>query len=119
MLSRPLLERFHPLAIAASLCSPGQLKVLARRTVRELRHPQVGTLPAEGDAGKIRAWANAAMLREVERFAARNGMPPDQLDSTPARIDPECRSYCPRCHAQFTRADGACSDCGVSLVAYT
>jgi len=45
----------------------------------------------------------------------QSGLRLDQLTAAPARSEPESRAYCPRCHIQFTRAEGTCSDCGVSL----
>jgi hypothetical protein len=116
LLSRPLLQRFHPLAVAGALGDPGELKVMVGRAWRELRYPRTEPPSRTAEAGEVRAWYHRALLAEVERFAGRNGLQPDQFASAPERSDAECRSYCPRCQAQFTRAEGTCSDCGVGLV---
>jgi rRNA maturation endonuclease Nob1 len=45
---------------------------------------------------------------------------PDELLQSPLRADQTSRSFCPRCHAQFTAPTGICQDCGgVALVTFS
>jgi hypothetical protein len=117
LLTRPLLEGFHPLAIAKSFCSEAAFLGFARRLLLELRHP-VGPLAAPG--GPLEADSRAAWVRAVDRFLQKNGVDEATLTRPPAPNDASCRSYCPRCEAQFTNSAGACADCGgVPLKAFS
>lgn len=119
-LSRPLLETFHPLAVAKVFLSPPAFREFARRVWLDLRHP---ALPHVSEAcpearGAEIFWRDA--LREAAaEFLQRAGIDPAALCHPPARVEATCRAYCPRCQAQFTTAAGTCADCGgLPLVAY-
>jgi hypothetical protein len=118
-LSRPLMERFHPLAVARQLSDASQFRVLSSRTVRELRYPRAAApgVTAEGEA--IWSWFNETLCSEVGRFVSKNGISIEESLAAPKRLDAECRSYCPRCLSQFTRTRGTCSDCGLRLVEFS
>jgi hypothetical protein len=112
-LSRPLLENFHPLAVAASLLPEHPLRTFARRILLDLRHPALPTVPnpaAEVVATEV--YSRRTLLLAVEDVLERSGLSPDELGGAPASLDDSCRSYCPRCDAQFTAAAGQCADCG-------
>ncbi len=119
-LSRPLLEEFHPLAVAKVLLPPAAFPNLARRILLDLRHPALPDCPSD-DAAARRAgsfWRGA--LREAaENMLKRSGIQPDDLCRPPKPVDESCRAYCPRCGAQFTSPIGCCADCGgLELVAF-
>lgn len=118
MLSRPLVERFHPLAVLRQTCAAGEFKRMAARVARELCYPGKVRTPQLQGAEPIRKWFNQAMLAETGQFLSRNDLDLEGLLCAPERQDLESQSYCPRCHAQFTRRDGECSDCGVTLVRF-
>jgi hypothetical protein len=112
VLSRPALEIFHPLAIAKVFCAEKTFLELARRTLRELRY----TVPvhAPGDTLALeteRQW-RALLLKTIENFLSQLGFAPEKILTPPVPADEACRSYCPRCLAQFTASEGVCPDCG-------
>lgn len=119
LLSRPLLERFHPLALSKELCNANRFKAMAGRAVREGRHPrEIGAMSKPG-AAEVWQWFNQTKAKEGEEFVAQAGLQPDTFAAAPHRSDPDGKSYCPRCQAQFTRTDGVCSDCGIVLVPFS
>lgn len=82
LLSLPLLQLEHPLAVAVALRVERELPRLARHASFE------GRVDVEKQPAKLtlRRW----------------GLDPDQLLAPPTRENPNCRVYCPRCHAQYT-----------------
>lgn len=113
MLSRPLGERFHPLTVARVLCSDQNFRVIARRMLLDMRYP----LPAIAPKGKpeLAAMAENTRLQTLaaaESLVRDSGVDPAELTRPPARLDPTCRAFCPRCEAQFTALDLRCTDCG-------
>ncbi len=121
VLSRPLLESFHPLTVAKVLCPVSEFKALAQAALRDLRHPAL-PLCSDGDsaAAKVEASARARLQKAVEGLLKQTGLNPDEFDRPPAPADDSCRSYCPRCGAQFTHDTGTCADCGgLALVAFS
>ena len=101
VLSRDLFCAFHPMAVACVLLSKEDARVQAERTLRQNLF-RAGT----------EASSDAAMLRALESFLARNGMPREELLRPPPRESQNCRTYCPLCLAQFVLAEGECPDCG-------
>ncbi|MGH7973260.1 MAG: hypothetical protein ACREIC_31465, partial [Limisphaerales bacterium] len=113
LLSRPLLERFHPLAVAENFCKPRQFRDFAAAVLRELRHPGLPTSPTgEPRAAETEASWRKLWLSEVESFLRKHGLSPEELMRPPLLTEPGCVSYCPRCLAQFTSPTGVCQDCG-------
>jgi hypothetical protein len=112
-LSRPLLESFHPLAVAQVLLTPEKFREFARRVLLELRHPCLPVCPTvEAEPQAAERHARTVLLAAVEGFLKRHGADPTELAAAPARADESCQSYCPRCRAQFTTEQGTCADCG-------
>jgi hypothetical protein len=120
-LSRPLLESFHPLAIAKVFCSEEVFGEFAARVLREIRHPGLPICPGDNaEAKTTEKFFRESMLRRVEEFSKRNGIALKEMDKPPARTDEECQAYCPRCLAQFTSSQGVCEDCGeIALVRFS
>lgn len=112
-LSRPLLESFHPLAVAKCLLPDKAFRLFARRILLDLRHPArpwgSSDLP---ELVATEAYSRRALLAAVEAFLQHHGLPPEELGRAPSPIDDSCRSFCPRCDAQFTNPTGECGDCG-------
>jgi hypothetical protein len=112
-LSRPLLEAFHPLAVARVLLTPEKFRDHARKVLLELRHPALPVCPTGvPEAEATEEYTRATLLAAVEKFLEQNGADPAELAAAPARADESCRAYCPRCRAQFTTTGGTCADCG-------
>ncbi len=112
-LSRPLLENFHPLAVAKHLLPDKEFRTFARRVLLDLRHPARPLVPNEQpEVAATEAYSRHALLAATEEFLKQHGFAPDELGHAPAPADDSCRSFCPRCDAQFTTATGECGDCG-------
>jgi len=112
-LSRHLLEMFHPLAVGMALMPKRQAAEFARRVLLDLKHPARPICP--GEDPRVHATERHAreVLRTVsEEMLRQSGLDPDNLCRAPAPADATCRTYCPRCDAQFTVENGACADCG-------
>jgi len=113
ILSRPLLETFHPVAIAAVLCTPEEFRELAGRVVRDVQFPAMPVCPAsQPEAESTERAARAALRKVLEAFLKRHKIEPDDLMRAPQPLDDACRAYCPRCLSQFTDKQGSCFDCG-------
>ncbi|MFA6546528.1 MAG: hypothetical protein WCS99_19080 [Limisphaerales bacterium] len=111
LLTRPLLERFHPLAVAQVLADAGEFRVVAQQLLRELRHPALPVCPP-GEAESVERDSRAMVLEFSEALTRRAGLDPDALLAPPSPLDCACRSYCPRCEEQFIAPTGVCEDCG-------
>ena len=113
LLSRPLLESFHPLTLSRVLCNKDQFQNFAQQLAREVRHPALPVCPVEETLAKQTEQAWRTMYKAaLERFLAENGLDADELNRAPLAGDESCRSYCPRCLAQFTMREAKCHDCG-------
>jgi hypothetical protein len=109
VLSRPLLEGFHPLAVAAQLLKRNELEAFARRHLRRVR---VWLRQAPPDARPFYQQLETAL----GEFLRSVGLEANQLLAPPPASEPVCQSYCPRCGSQFTFATGPCADCGTVAV---
>jgi len=120
LISRPLLERFHPVAIAQAFCTENTFLRLAEGFLRELRYPAMPLCPRPEPAVQTtERYACELSLVVLEKFLRRNSVEPETLLRVPLPSDPTCRSFCPRCQAQFTSTTGVCQDCGgIELVAF-
>ncbi|HTL57875.1 MAG TPA: hypothetical protein VL361_19460 [Candidatus Limnocylindrales bacterium] len=121
LLSRPLFEQFHPLAVAKVLCAEAQFRALARDLLRELHYPALPLCPSGDPAGIAAEMETRSFLKAgVESLVKKAGLDPGELLHPPAPADETSRAYCPRCLAQFTTTSGTCADCGgVPLVPFT
>jgi hypothetical protein len=119
-LSRPLLETFHPLAVAKVFLSPAAFRAFARRVLLDLRHPALPNISDESPKARgAETFWRVALREAAEELLRRGGIDPDALCHPPEPADATCRAYCPRCRAQFTTAGGRCADCGgLPLVAH-
>lgn len=112
-LSRPLLERFHPLTLARVFLPKPEFHQFARRVLLDLRQPARPLCPNdEPTARETEQRARCALQSEAEKFLKAAGVEPEDLCRPPTPTDESCRSFCPRCDAQFTTPEGTCADCG-------
>jgi len=120
LLARRLVENFHPLAVAEAFCAGAPFQRLARRVLLDLRFPMLPAAPSSETAvAQTEEWFRGIFLEECERAVERAGLKPQDLTQPPARSEPKCHSYCPRCDAQFQVETGICVDCGGrALVAF-
>jgi hypothetical protein len=117
VLSRPLLENFHPLAIAHAFSPPEDFRRLAQSVVLDFRFPGLPIFPSNEPAMEFAARTSRDSFQKItETFLAKQGIEPAELVRPPQAADATCVSYCPRCQAQFTTPTGNCTDCGGSLL---
>jgi hypothetical protein len=113
VLSRPLLENFHPVAVANAFCPEPEFRQIAQAAVLDFRFPPKSTKSDRSVAAEaIVRYCSDLEKKALESFLQQHGVKVDELLQAPERMDETCVSYCPRCQAQFTFADGQCSDCG-------
>jgi len=119
-LSRPLVEMFHPLAVAKVLLPEARFRLFARRVLLDIRHPALPLTPRDDPAQRAtESQARTALRQSAEQLLKRSGIEPDELCRAPMPADKSCRAYCPRCGAQFTTPVGSCADCGgLALMAF-
>jgi hypothetical protein len=116
-LSRPLLEHFHPLAIAKVFCAEDQFRNFAGTILRDIRHPALPLCPRnEPLAIEAETFGRTLLENTAEEFLKKNNVSVKKLLQPPEPADATCVSFCPRCLAQFTTLDGKCDDCGGLLL---
>lgn len=104
---------FHPLAVPRELAPPALTHLLAGRTLRDLRYPLLPDGPIRDPAAlACQEWFRSTFGEVVEEFVRRNGFDPEELLRAPRPREPVNRTYCPRCYAQFMLEQGTCPDCG-------
>lgn len=113
ILSRPLLEKFHPLAVSHYFCGEEEFCQFAGKVLRDLRHPFQPPCPGENPEWlEAELFSRQTLQRAAEKFLKLNRIDPEKLCAAPKPADDTCRGYCPRCLAQFTTPTGECADCG-------
>lgn len=112
-LSRATMAGLHPLAVAHALLDADAFKAHARKVLLDARTPLKPENRAEDPrALAAEAWYRGRLKTALERFVRQQGMDPETLCAAPAPRDASSKSYCPRCDAQYTLAEGTCSTCG-------
>ncbi len=118
VLLRGGLAVFHPLAIAAALCTKERVAVLARPQLLALEHPKPDELPGDPAAQRIDEWFREKLLKRLRALLGRMEINVDELLGPPEPLY-DSYSYCPRCRSQYVLSEGNCTDCGgLTLVAY-
>ena len=105
VLLRDLFCAFHPLAVGHVLLSKEEYRVQADWHFRQALFRMDWNLSS----------SDAPMLRLLQTFLMRIGLPPEELLDPPPRESENCQAYCPLCLAQFVLAEGQCPDCGMHL----
>src|SRR5262249_26891922 len=106
-LSRPLLEQFHPLAIAKAFSTEAEFRRFASRSLRDIRHPALPLCPRDEPlAVEAESFSRRLLENTVEEFLKKNNVSIKKLLQPPEPADATCISYCPRCLAQFTTLNG-------------
>jgi hypothetical protein len=110
-ISSGLFARFHPLVIAQLICERSEFDRHCTRWVRSVKYARIGASENEN-------WIRAESERLIAVLLQTLGRPIERYVGAPARVDPETKSYCPRCEAQYQFAPGLCPDCDVPLLAF-
>jgi hypothetical protein len=113
LLARPLLERFHPLAVAKAVCPSWSFEAFARRVLLDLRLATAGdgSEPACDGQNPV-LWFRREQLRIVQERLLGQEDPARNLMERPPPREVEALAFCPRCHTQFRGREGSCPDCG-------
>jgi hypothetical protein len=113
LLSRSLLDAFHPLAAAHVLLPKEAFFDFARRVTLDLRFPIAPACPTE-EIGpqETERWFRNRMWAAAEKLLRQADVSPEDLLKPPVLTGEDSRSYCPRCRCQFSVTAGACTDCG-------
>jgi hypothetical protein len=101
-LMRDLFCDFHPLAVGHVLLSREEYRVQADWHFRQALFRMDWNLSS----------SDAPMLRVLQTFLMKIGLPPEELLAPPPRESQNCQTYCPLCLSQFVIAEGVCPDCG-------
>lgn len=112
-LTRNALQGFHPLPVARLLCPAPLFRAFAGELYRDVRSPILPDSPSEQAAAtQALAWSRGLWEKAVATALDECGLSREELLAPPIQSEAVNRSYCPRCHEQFTDAASACADCG-------
>jgi hypothetical protein len=120
LLSRDRLVAFHFLALARALGSRHQFLAEARAALLDLRHPSPLQAPdqrvaIEETLVEHRGRADRALCGML----VEAGVDVAALVSPPEPSAPDSFGYCPRCHEEYRVPAGECSECGVTIQAFS
>ena len=73
------LAAFHPLAVAAALCTKDRFAALARPMLLALEHPKPGEVPGDPAACRIDAWFRKKLLKRLNALLRRVEIDPADL----------------------------------------
>ena len=110
---------FDPLSVSATLCDPKTFEAEASRILRQLLFP----LPSFGNGiprefASDEAWFRSSRRKALEALISQTIADPSKLLAAPTKESSECRSYCPRCCAQYVFAEGECAECALPVVSF-
>ena len=112
-LQRPLLEEFHPVAVAAVLLEAPAFAAFAAPAWRDLRSPRLPECPVEGEAARQNErWFREQVLEAFRTTIKSAGLDSDAWEKAPESTDPSHSQYCARCLSQFTQTASVCRECG-------
>jgi hypothetical protein len=98
--ARDLLAGFHPVAVAAVMCSQKDLEDFAGEQLRINKF-----------SSRDISWYGEQLQSALARMLEKKGIDVKLLLAAPER-EGGCVLYCPRCRAQYTKAREGCADCG-------
>lgn len=118
LLMRHSNSRYHSLTLGALLLPVTSGEAFIGGVLRDLRHP-ITTTETQEVVGTICQWQNATVERVASKYLSPVAGCIENLNKPPIPQASDCRSYCPRCLAEFTLEYGDCPDCpGVPLVPF-
>ena len=118
LISRSLIAKFHPVAVALALCDKPEASAFVRKMLRDLQNPLHQDLNGKLSLSIDEEWRKK-MIAAVERTARQSGMESQELLEIPRKSDPSMVTVCPRCLAQFSARFDSCPDClGIAPIAF-
>lgn len=117
-LGERVVEDFHPLAVAAAVCSPPDFQKRASEYLRSAERTQDANRGYDSDVRGAVGWYQAAIASQVRQLLRSRGLEPETTAAWIGDRDPSSRSYCPSCGRQYTVPHGSCHDCAVGLTSF-
>ena len=108
----------HPLCVAVVSCSADDAALSARRTLRDLRSPQLPNCADSPRGRRIDEAFRRRVLNEALGLLRRRGLDPADFERPPQPDAPDSAAFCPRCEQQFRESQGTCAACGLAAVPY-
>ncbi len=106
-LCRNLVAGYHPVAVAAAICTDAAFEAIAGEQLRYAKFTSASD------------WYQKKLVGLIEQVIRQRGLEPRRL-LTPSSQMSGCILYCPRCLTQYVTNREECSDCGhKALVAFT
>lgn len=113
-LAREFFLFVHPLTFATVLGDAQILTTCAEETVRDLRFPRLPELPGgiSDSARAVVRWSSESTKAQIESLLTEIGNDIQSLAAQPNSQAIDAKSYCPRCHDDFSQLMASCSRCG-------
>lgn len=110
-ITREAFSDFDPSTVAVSCLHPNQLEEFLSKRLRNLKYPFVADFPdASEEFRETCLWHSQLQLSLLQEMLAAENIDVDQL-LKPPEVDYGALSWCLRCLAQYTHAEGVCSNC--------
>jgi len=117
-ISLNLLINYHPLTVAKILCDTINFSCFSKNVLIDLKYSLVNNFENE-QTTLINKWHKHNLRKHVDAFLYNNNVDVRNLLAAPLQENPSCKSYCPRCEAQYTLQQGSCSTCGsIALIPF-
>ncbi len=117
-LSLNLLVNYHPLAVGLLLFDKINFENIAKKVLTDLKHPIINDYENE-QVDLTNKWHRSNLEKIVIDFLHNNSVDIKNLIIAPSPENISCKSYCPRCEAQYTIQNGICSECSnIALISF-
>lgn len=115
LLSLNILINYHPLTVAQILFDKFNFDKFSKKVVIDLKNPIINNFENE-QVTLTNKWHRDNLENIVTAFLQNNGVDTKNLLIAPSPENISCKSYCPRCNAQYTMQKGICSECRMTLI---
>ena len=117
-LSLNLLVNYHPLTVGLILFDNINFENIAKKVLIDLKHPIINDFENE-QVDLTNKWHRSNLENIVIDFLHNNSVDIKNLIIAPSPENVSCKSYCPRCEAQYTIQNGICSECSnMALISF-
>ncbi len=105
-----LFDGFHPIALGYVFLSKYDFQKLAKELILDLKYPIILDELDEKDKPIVQDF-NRIQVESINSFLKENLYEMNDIIAHSFSNDDNAKSFCPRCHAEFTIEQGICSDC--------